>query len=138
MIYVFLVIFLLINSTLGWDAIRLGRWFYFSVFGFTAALLLFALVVPYKIIIDDEGIHSHRFIGRNRTILWRELSHVEMRGQAEADTIWESAIYLFRSFGGETIVANDATTNVEDILRRIRLRHECLEQPYKRQHWYGG
>jgi hypothetical protein len=138
-VHVLLTMVALIYSAILWDGLRqygLGRWS-FVAFGFVAVYFVWIMMSPNRLVLDEQGIHRRDLVGRNITILWPELSHVETKGGSFAEFAMDSRSY-YRSFGGATISISETTFNTEDILQRIRTQHLCPEQPYRRQHWYGG
>jgi hypothetical protein len=98
-----------------------------------AAIAMVIMTTGHEIILDEQGIHSHSLICPDNLIAWADLSHVEKFYNTRAVT----TNYYIRSTKDTTITIGDSF-NVDDLLRRIRVRHPLPERPYKRRRWYGS
>jgi hypothetical protein len=96
---------------------------------FAIALIIGAAMFLGEIVLDDEGIHCHNSVLRDRSIPWRDLDYFEVQNESNWRTSVSSKSYVFRSVNGETVGASSMMFDVEDLLRRIRERHACPEKP---------
>jgi len=96
------------------------RWFALVLLELTVLVLL-----PQRIVLDDQGIHSFRFLHRPLTISWSDLEDVKTRGTKS--NFFSDATYRFRSATGTSIAVDEWAFETDDLLRRVRLRHPCPE-----------
>ena len=111
------------NPGLGWILLAIGTMF-----------LTISALAPSQIILDEPGMLWHRGIRPDVAIPWGELTHYETIYIPRSMT----TNYFFRGANGKTIVVSSSGFDVADMLQRIRRHCPCPEQPFKRQHWYGG
>jgi hypothetical protein len=139
-VHVALGISALIGVAILWNGCRefgLGNWSYVVALGLITLYVFLILRRPDRIVLDGQGMHCYDLIGRNFTILWSDLSHVEIQRQPLNDLSMDSVSY-FRNCSGRTITVSEKTFDNTAILDRVREWRPCPEKPYKRQHWYGG
>lgn len=99
------------------------RWAVTALLDVTVLVLYSRL--PYRVVLDHEGIHSYRFFRPQLSIAWNDLEDVETRGTKW--NLFSNATYWFRSAGRTKLLVDEMGFEVDDLLRRIRSRHPCPE-----------
>jgi hypothetical protein len=102
------------------------------------ACFFLAIMVPSQVILDEEGIRYHRILCRDAFVSWRDLNHVEKRTVYARGTMGNSTVYFYRGSNDASVPVDAMGFSAEDILQRVRERHKCPEQPYRKRYRYGG